>query len=78
MSADSKTHSIAKKIEETRRRHSLLEIQIPKGQETRSPLAIAVPATPAVPASPLPTPTPAPLSAVQTIEQLVKADPDHY
>jgi len=78
MSAASTTRAIAKKIEETPRRRPLLEIQIPKHQETGSPLAIAVPASPAIPASPLPAPTPAPLSAVQTIEQLVKADPEHY
>jgi len=56
----------------------LLEIQIPKGQETGSPLAIAIPATPAIPDSPLPARTPAPQSAVQTFEQLVKADPERY
>jgi len=78
MSAASTTRSIAKKIEETPHRRPLLEIQILKRQETGSPLAIAVPATPAAPASPLPAPTPAPLSAMQTIEQLVKADPERY
>jgi len=78
MSAASITRSMAKKIEKTPYGHPLLEIQIPKRPETGSPLAIAVPATPAVPASPLPAPTPAALSAVQTIEQLVKADPEHY
>jgi len=78
MSAASTTQSMAKKIEETPCRRPLLEIQIPKHQETGSPLAIAVPASTAIPASPLPTPTPATLSAVQTIEQLVKADPERY
>jgi len=57
----------------------LLEIQIPKYQETDSTLAIAVQAaTSAVPDSPLPTPTLAPQSAVQTIKQLVKANPERY
>jgi len=78
MSAASTTRSMAKKIEETPCCRPLLEIQIPKHQETGSPLAIAVPASPAIPASPLPTLTPALLSAMQTIEQLVKADPEHY
>jgi len=78
MSAASTTRSMAKKIEETPRCHPLLEIQIPKHQVTGSPLVIAVPASPAIPASSLPAPTPAPMSAVQTIEQLVKADPEHY
>jgi len=41
-------------------------------------LQIAIPATAAVSASPFPAPAPAPLSAVQTIEQLVKADPERY
>ena len=77
-SAASTTRSMAKKIEETLRRRPLLEIQIPKRQETGSPLAIAILASPAIPASPLPAPTLAPLSAVQTIEQLVKADPERY
>jgi len=78
ISAVSTTRAIAKKIEETPHHRPLLEIQIPKRQETGSPLAIAVPATPAILASPLPAPTPAPLSAVQTIEQLVKADLERY
>jgi len=56
----------------------LLEIQIPKCQETSSPLAIAVPASPAILASPLSTPTPAPQSAAQTVEQLVKAYAECY
>jgi len=77
MSAASTTRSIAKKAEGTPCR-PLLEIQIPKRQETGSPLAIAVPATPAVPASPLRTPTPTPQSAMQTIEQLMKAVPERY
>jgi len=68
MSAASTTRSMAKKIEETLRHCPLLDIQMPKRQETGSPLALAVPTSPAIPASPLPTPTPAPLSAVQTIE----------
>jgi len=68
---------MAKKAEGTPRR-PLLEIHFPKCQETGSPLAIAVPASPAIPASPLPAPTPAPQSAVQTIEQLVKAHPERY
>ena len=68
---------MAKKPEGTPRR-PLLEIQIPKRQETGSTLAIAVPASPDIAASPLPAPTPAPQSAVQTIEQLVNADPDRY
>jgi len=41
-------------------RHPLLEIQIPKRQETGSRLAIAIPASPAILASPLPAPSPAP------------------
>jgi len=77
MSAASTTRSMAKKAEGTPR-CPLLEIQIPKRQETGSPLAIAIPATPAIPASSLPAPTPTPLSAVQTIEQLVKVDPERY
>jgi len=77
MSAASTTRSMAKKAEGTPRR-LLLEIQIPKHQETGSPLAIAVSATPAVPASPLLAPTAASQSAVQTIEQLMKADPERY
>jgi len=77
MSAASTTRSIAKKAEGAPH-CPLLEIQIPKHQETGSPLAIAVPASPAVPNSPLLAPTPAPQSAAQTIEQLVKADPEHY
>jgi len=77
MSAASTTRSIARKAEGTPRR-PLLEIQIPKRQETGSPLAIAISASPAIPASPLPAPTPASQSAVQTIEQLVKADPERY
>jgi len=68
---------MAKKAEGTPH-HPLLEIHIAKRQETGSPLAIAVPASPAIADSPLPAPTPAPQSAVQTIEQLVKADPEHY
>jgi len=76
MSAASTTRSMAKKIEDASRHCPLVEIQIPKRQETGFPLAIAVPATSAIPASPLPAPTPALLSAVQTIEQLVKADPE--
>jgi len=72
MSTASTTRAMAKKIEKTLHCHPLLEIQSPKRQETGSPLAIAVPA------SPLPALTPAPLSAVQTIEQLVKADPECY
>jgi len=68
---------MTKKVEGTPRR-PLLEIQIPKRQETGSPLAIAVPTTLADSASPLSAPTPAPQSAVQTIEQLVNADPDRY
>jgi len=78
MSATSRTCSMAKKIEETPHHHPLLEIQIPKHQETGSPLAVPIRASPAILASPLPAPTPAPLSAVQTIEQLVKADPERY
>ena len=78
MSAVSTTRSMAKKIQETPRHHLLLEIQIPKRQETSSLLAIAVPASPTILASPLPASTPAPLSAVQAIEQLVKADPECY
>ena len=62
MSAASTTRAMAKKNEETPCHHPLLEILIPKHQETGSPLAIAIPA------SPLPAPTSAPLSAVQTIE----------
>jgi len=77
MSAASTTRSIAKKAEGTPR-HPLLEIQIPKRQETGSPLAIAVPASPAIPSAPLPAPTPAPQSAVQTIEQLGKSDSERY
>jgi len=77
MFAASTTRSVTKKAEGTPRR-PLLEIQIPKHQETHSPLVIAVPASPAIRASPLPAPTPAPQSAVQTIEQLVKADPERY
>jgi len=68
---------MAKKAKGTPRR-PLLEVQIPKRQETGSPLAIAVPASLDIPASPLSAPTPAPQSAVQTIEQLVKADPERY
>jgi len=62
---------MVKNIEEAPHHRPVLEIQIPKRQETGSPLAIAIPA------SPLPAPTPAPLSAVQAIEQLMKADPEH-
>jgi len=72
------TWSMAKKIEEIPRCRPLLEIQIPKHQETGSPLAVAIRASPAIVVSPLPAPTPAPLSAVQTIEQLAKADPERY
>jgi len=68
---------MAKKAEGTPR-HPLLEIQIPKRQATGSPLAIAVPVSPATPASPLSAPTPALQSAVQTNEQLVKADLVRY
>jgi len=68
---------MAKKVEGTPH-HPLLEIQIPKYHETGSSLAIAVPGSPAILASPLPTPTPAPQFAVQTIEQLVKADLERY
>jgi len=77
ISAASTTRSMAKKAEGTPRR-PLLEIQIPKHQETGSPLAIAVSASPDIPASPLPAPTSAPQSAVQTMEQLMKADPERY
>jgi len=63
MSAASTTRSMAKKAERTSR-HPLLEIQILKRQETGSPLGIAVPATLAIPDSPLSAPTPAPQSAV--------------
>jgi len=75
--AASTTRSMAKKAEGTPR-YPLLEIQIPKHQETGSPLAIAVPATPAILDSPLPAPTPAPQSAVETIEQLVMDDLERY
>jgi len=68
---------MARKAEGTPR-CPLLEIQIPKRQETGSPLAIAVPASPIIPDSPIPAPTLAPQSAVQTIEQLVNADPERY
>jgi len=77
MSAASSIRSIAKKAEGTPR-HALLVIQIPKRQETGSPVAVAVPATPAVPPSPLLASTPAPQSAVQTMEQLMKPDPERY
>jgi len=77
MSAASTTRSMAKKAEGTPC-CPLLEIQIPKYQETGSPLAIAMPASPATQDSPLPAPTPALQSAVRTIEQLVKADPERY
>jgi len=77
MSAASTTRSMAKKAEGTSR-CPLLEIQIPKRQETGSPLAIAVPASPVISDSPIPAPTPAPQSAVQTIGHLVKADPKRY
>ena len=77
MSTASTTRSIAKKAEGIPYR-PLLEIQIPKCQETGSPLAIAVPASPTIPDSPLPAPTASPQSAVHTIEKLVKADPERY
>jgi len=77
MYAASTTRAMAKKAEGTPR-HPLLEIEIPKRQETGSALAIAVPASPTIADSPLPAPTPAPQSAVQTIEQPVKADPERY
>jgi len=54
---------MAKKAEGTSRR-PLLEIQIPKRQETGSSLAIAVLASPATQDSPLPAPTPPPQSGV--------------
>jgi len=59
-------------------RHPLLEIQIPKYQETGSPLAIAVSTSPAIPDSTLPATTTAHQFAVQTIGQLVKADLERY
>jgi len=71
---------MAKKLEETPHRCPLLKIQIPSHQETESPLAIAVPATPAVPdtSASAPTPVTMPQSAVKTIEQLLNADPERY
>jgi len=77
MSAASTTRSMAKKAEGTLRR-PLLEIPIPKWQATGSPLAIAVSASPVIPDSPILASTPAPQFAVQTIEQLVKADLERY
>jgi len=77
MSAASTTRSMAKKAEGIPC-CPLLEIQIPKHQETGSPLAIAVPASSAILGSPLAAPSPAPQSAVQTIEQLVKTDLERY
>ena len=79
MSAMPTNQLMAKKNEEMHtHQHSLLEIQIPKYQEMGSSLAISIPSTPPVLASPLPTATPALLSAVQTIAQLGKADPECY
>jgi len=80
MSAASTTRSMVKKLEETPHRRSLLKIQIPSRQETESPLAIAVPATSAIPDTPAPAPTPdtMPQSTVTTIEQLLNADPERY
>jgi len=73
------TRSMIKKNEETPARYCpLLEIQVPKHQETGSPLAIAISATPALPASALLDPTLALQSAVQTIEQLMKPDLECY
>jgi len=63
MFAASTTRSMAKKAEETPCR-PLLEIQIPKHQQTGCPLAIAITASPAIPDSPLPAPTTASQSAV--------------